>query len=102
MHIVSFEGWMMKMNKWRRTVLRLIAWFLSALLVYWFILKLTGHSPTTNQIVLVGQGVIIVYIVKLNSDMNALSVTLKNYIREIHRRFFTLAKDFKRHLDKHD
>ena len=92
----------MKLHEIALMGLRICAWLISILVIWWLILKLTGHSPTTDQITLAFASGIMIYVVRINGKLERLMGEFKMYRKESDRRFFALAKDFKKHLESHD
>ncbi len=77
---------------------KIVIWILGSILIYWLILKLTGHSPTMDQLILIGEGLIIGFLFKLQRDIHENRIEIKINrikIKNIDRNFIALAKDFK-------
>ena len=78
---------------------KMLAWILSIIAIYWLLLKLTGHSPTTDQLSLMVQGitltVLIKHVIKTEKHMTA----TEKHMNECDRRFYALARDFRRHAE---
>jgi amino acid transporter len=92
---------------WMVAVSKILSWILSIIAIYWILLKLTNHSPTTDQIMLAVLGIIatgifaiIGILIKMTGDITDIKADLRNHTRECDRRFYTLARDFKRHAEK--
>ena len=49
----------LSVNKnWFDRTMTIYIWILGVLLIYWILLKLTNHSPTVDQMILVGVGIL--------------------------------------------
>ncbi|MBW2971958.1 hypothetical protein KY359_02880 [Candidatus Woesearchaeota archaeon] len=94
------------MNKnfidWLIITSKLLMWGLSILATYWIILKLTNHSPTEFQIIIlflsfISGGMIALtgFVFKIWGEVKSIRSDLRNHARECDRRFYALAKDFK-------
>ncbi len=94
------------MNKdildWVIITSKLLMWGMSILAIYWLILKLTNHSPTVEELILVILGIIggylatiTVLVFKIWGELKSMKSNLCNHTRECDRRFYALAKDFK-------
>ena len=88
---------------WVLLICKLLFWFLSIWAIYWLILKVTGHSPTAVEIMIVMQSItlgflvaIIIFLFKFYGEFRSLDTKVSYHIRECDRRFYALAKDFKK------
>ena len=45
-------------KNWFDRTMTIYIWILGVLLIYWILLKLTNHSPTVDQMILVGVGIL--------------------------------------------
>lgn len=99
-----------KMNLYRISTLitTIISFILGVITIYWLLLKVTGNSPTIDQIILIivtiGGGALL----KLVSDMGEVRGRLDEHIKHSDRRFDDLerkiesvSKDLK-YLMKHN
>ena|SRR3989338_8685531 len=60
-------------------------------LIYWLVLKLTGHSPTNEEIIIAVIFVMLPFVVKNSVDLAKLNVELKH----TNKKLDTLCSDFK-------
>ena len=87
---------------WVRIVSKLIVWICGSIIIYWLILKITGHSPTTDQVLISTMGILgmlqiatLTLLIKFMIDMSSFRGHTEHHIKECDRRFYALAKDFK-------
>ncbi len=88
----------------------LINFFIIALglwILYMLFLKITGHSPTVDEITLGMVSFMAVWLVKMNSSQNRLEgkfsefrIRFSEYTRHADRRFDALESDFKAHISR--
>lgn len=89
------------MNKdlldWTIITSKLLMQVLSILAIYWLLLKLTNHSPTIEEVILVIGGIVALtgFLFKIWREIKSIRSDLKNHTKECDRRFYALAKDFK-------
>jgi hypothetical protein len=72
---------------------------LAALVICWLLLKLTNHSPTAEQLLI---GIQIMNLTLLVGFMCKAFMHMgkaEQFMKDSDRRFFALAKDFKRHAE---
>lgn len=89
-----------KLFYWYIVFLRFIAILIGVLVIYWVILKITGHSPTFELVVSVIGGVIsialtalIAFMVKLYGEMGEVKVELKYMKKGINHGFRAVKED---------
>ncbi|MBU1198683.1 MAG: hypothetical protein KKF46_02205 [Nanoarchaeota archaeon] len=70
----------------------------SAVIVYFIILKLTGHSPTTDTIILTMLSVILAGLLGGSITVGTHIGKVNEFMKNSDRRFAALARDFKEHL----
>ncbi len=73
-----------------------VAFVLGSITIYWLLLKITGHSPTTDEIMIVLLSFIGVGILNITQTMGE----LKAKMEEHNKKFDALAYDFKIHISK--
>ena len=84
----------MKMrHRWVTLVSTVIFWILSIIAAYWIILKLTGHSPTSDQIVLVMLGFVTTMTVKQSYGRGGINQKMVDF----GRRLSGMARDMRKH-----
>ena len=93
-----------KILEWLIIASKLALWVFAGIIVYWLLLKLTGHSPTIEEIILMFCGMIFTLVlgiasilIKFMVDVNRFMVRIDEHKRECDRRFYALAGDFKKH-----
>ena len=91
----------MKRRDWIGILSKIVFWILSAIVIYWIILKLTDHSPTYDQVIITLLGILIVNHFWLSNKVSRHIGKIDEQMKESNRRFFALAKDFKKHLEQH-
>ncbi len=80
---------------------------LGILIIYWLFLKISGHSPTieevnlgiTSILVMTMFGVVM-FLVKLNGVVGELNGMLKEHIKSCDRRFDILEASFREHINR--
>ena len=97
----------MKMLEWIQIGAKILFWCLSVILIYWLILKLTGHSPTTDQVIITLLVALcttfagfVIFSIRFTNKVCEHIGKVNQYMKESDRRFFALARDFKKHLEK--
>jgi uncharacterized membrane protein len=84
---------------------KIVMWALGVLVIYWLILKLTGHSPTYDQLILAivsilatGFFAFIIYFIQFSNRVYQHMGRVENHMKDSDRRFHALANDFKTHI----
>ena len=97
-----------KLIEWLIIGSKIASWLFAGTVIYWIILKLTGHSPTVDEIILMFCGMIFTLLlgiagilIKFMVDVNRFMVRVDSHIRDCDRRFYALAGDYKKHLSKY-
>ncbi len=87
---------------------KIAEWLFACTVIYWLVLKLTGHSPTIEEIILMFCGMIFTLVlgiagilIKFMVDVNRFMVRAEDHRRECDRRFYSLAKDYKHHFNEY-
>jgi len=83
-----------KILDWIETIFKIFFWVIGALMIYWLLLKITGHSPTELQLIMGLQIATITILVKHIIDTNRAIGKFDCHKKECDRRFYALAKDF--------
>ncbi len=93
----------MKIGKMLEFGLRIAAMGLGFWTIYWLFLKITGHSPTFDEItlaLLTGMAtVILTLLVKISGEISELKGKFDMHTRHADKRFEALAADFKAHAE---
>ncbi|MFO8016164.1 MAG: hypothetical protein R6U32_03605, partial [Candidatus Woesearchaeota archaeon] len=70
------------------------------LVIYWLVLKITGHSPTSEAVIMIVMGALTALVcLNLSFTFNIMKDLgdIKRYIKESDKRFYALAGDFRKH-----
>jgi hypothetical protein len=89
-----------KTYEWIMVTSKFLFLMIAALLIYWLVLKLTNHSPTAEQLLIGLQIMTITLLVGLMCKTFMHMGKVEQYMKESDRRFYALAKDFKRHTEQ--
>lgn len=79
---------------------KVIVWVFGIILVYWLLLKITGHSPTSETVFMGALGIIVTLhlftlglVIRNSTDIS----DIKRHLKESDRRFYMLLKEFRSH-----
>lgn len=82
-------------------VFKVIIWVFGIILIYWLLLKITGHSPTSETVFMGALGIIVIlhmftlgFVIKNSIDIS----DIKRFMKESDRRFYAFAADYKKHV----
>lgn len=82
-----------------KALFKIIVWVLGAILIYWILLKITGHSPPSETVFMGAFGIIITlvtimfgFVFNISRDIGE----IKRFMKESDRRFYALARAFER------
>ncbi len=74
----------------------------SLVLIYFIFSKMTGHSPTTDTIILTMLSVILAGLIGGGIKLGIHIGTFNEFMKNSNQKFGSLAKDFKEHLRNHE
>lgn len=74
---------------------KIVAWVIGVIAIIMLLLKLLGHSPTADQLMVTLLGGIFVIISTLCITVGMHIGEVRRFMKESDRRFYSLASDFK-------
>jgi len=77
---------------------KIVIWVLGVIVIYWLLLKITGHSPTSETVfigvfgaIVTLMGIMLSFIINIKGEIGE----IKRFMKESDRRFYALARDFR-------
>ncbi|MFO8015595.1 MAG: hypothetical protein R6U32_00675, partial [Candidatus Woesearchaeota archaeon] len=74
-------------------LLKMTIWVFGGLVIYWLVLKITGHSPTSEAVIMIVMGALTALVcLNLSFTFNIMKDLgdIKRYIKESDKRFYAL------------
>jgi len=84
-------------------VFKIIIWVFGIILIYWLLLKITGHSPTSETVFMSAFGVLVtLHLFTLGLVIrNSVDISdIKRFMKEADRRFYAFAADYRKHVER--
>ena len=74
-------------KNWFDKTMTIYVWILGVILIYWILLKLTNHSPTIDQLTLVGVGILGGLLFKQQYDIGKLDGKFESFKDSCNKEF---------------
>ncbi|MEK6857621.1 MAG: hypothetical protein AABX39_03460 [Nanoarchaeota archaeon] len=81
-------------KNWFDRTMTIYIWILGVLLIYWILLKLTNHSPTIEQLTLVGVGILGGLLFKQQYDIGKLDGKFESFKDNCNKEFARIDNRF--------